>query len=118
MILALFQAKPGRAGWERDKKNFVPSSVPTQPRLKHSQKNSIKIQKLKKRHSHFISSLIGLGQAEKEIKKKKKNRSEFHSYPTRARAFLKKKQKKFKKSKNIILDLSLAKPSQDRPKKR
>ena len=32
------------------------------------QKNSKKIQKIKKHHSHFISSQAGSGQAEKEVK--------------------------------------------------
>ena len=41
------QIEPGQAEKEI-KKNFVLSSVPTRPKLEHSQKNSKKIQKIKK----------------------------------------------------------------------
>ena len=66
------------------------SFVPTRFGLEHSRKNSMKILKIKKYHSDFISSQIGLGQAEKETKK---FRFEFRSYPIRFRASPKKLQK-------------------------
>ena len=64
-------------------------------------KNSIKIQKLKKKkkrrsHSIFISRQCRSGQAQKG---RKKFRSKYRFYPTRAEAF----RKKLKKLKNVIL---------------
>ena len=52
-------------GLERDqpkkkKKKIILSSVPSKPELEHSQKNSKKIQKIKKRHSSIISKQTGL----------------------------------------------------------
>ena len=66
-----FQAK---IGWEwskkRENKKIVPmSSSPTRDR--EFQKNSIKIQKIKKHHYDFFSSENKLGNAEKEWKKKR-----------------------------------------------
>ena len=66
MILALFQSKLGRDRQrKRQKKKFLASFIPTLPKLEHSQKNSIKIQK---HHSDLIYSQSRRGQAEKERK--------------------------------------------------
>ena len=43
--------------------------VPTQPSLENFKKNSIKIQKIKKHHSGFISSQNGTTKVENEKKK-------------------------------------------------
>ena len=50
-------------------KILVLNFVPTRPELENSQKNSKKIQKIKKHHSSIISIQTGLRLAEKEIKK-------------------------------------------------
>ena len=68
MILALFLARLGRNRSRKEKKKSF-RSVPTRPRIEHSQKNSKKIKKIKKHHSGFISNQTGSGQAKKEIKK-------------------------------------------------
>ena len=51
------------------KKKLDPNSVPTQPELENSRKNSKKIQKNKKVTSGIISIKNGLREAKKEIKK-------------------------------------------------
>ena len=56
-------------GREREKKNLVPNSVPTRPRLENSKKNSKKIEKIKKHHSGFSSVETGMRLAENERKK-------------------------------------------------
>ena len=61
------QSKLGQAEKVR-KKNFVPNIVSTRFGLDHSQKNSKKIQKIRKGHFGFISSQVGQGHAEKEKK--------------------------------------------------
>ena len=57
-------------GWDRPrkgkKKNLDPNSVPTQPELENSKKNSKKIQKIKKLNSGIMSIQNGLREAEKE----------------------------------------------------
>ena len=55
-------------GQERGKKILVPNSVPTQPELENSKKESKKIQKIKKVNSDIISIQNGLREAEKERK--------------------------------------------------
>ena len=56
-------------GQEREKKIFLPNSVPTQRELENSKNKSKKIQKIQKFNSGIISIQNGLGEAEKEIKK-------------------------------------------------
>ena len=60
-------------GWDRsrkrEKKILDPNSVPTQPELENSKKNSKKIQKIEKVNSGIISIQNGLRGAEKERKK-------------------------------------------------
>ena len=76
---------PNQAGTrKREKKKNRSEYCFSRSKLERSQKNCKKIQKIKKRHSNFISSQTGLGQAKKEIKKK------FVFYLTRAGAFLEK----------------------------
>ena len=53
----------------RGKKNFAPIFVHTRPGEDNSEKNSKKIQKIKKPHSGSISSQNGMRYAEKERKK-------------------------------------------------
>ena len=85
MILALFLARLGRNRSRKKKKNSF-RSVPTRPRIEHSQKNSKKIKKIKKHHSGFISSQTESGKVEKE----KKKFILICSYSNWARAFPKK----------------------------
>ena len=101
-----FQPKRDEIGLKRDKKILVLNSVITQPGQENSEKNSKKIQKIKKPRSSIIISQNGVRQAEKE---KKKFSHEFRFYLTRARKFRKKIDKKFKKLKNLIPELFLAK---------
>ena len=54
---------------EKEKKIFVPNSVHTRPGQENSEKNSKKIQKIKKLNSGIISMQKGLREAEKEKKK-------------------------------------------------
>ena len=63
-------------GQEREKKNLVPNSVPTQPERENSKKKSKKFQKIKKVNSGIISIQSGLRQPEKE---KKNFSAEFRS---------------------------------------
>ena len=55
-------------GQEREKKIFLPNSVPTQRELENSKKKSKKIQEIKKVNSGIISIQNGLREAEKERK--------------------------------------------------
>ena len=77
-------------GQEREKKNFIPNSIPSRPGLENSKSNSKKIQNFKKRNSDNISIQTRLRQADKE---KKNIRSEFRSYPIRARKLHKNRKK-------------------------
>ena len=59
---------------KKGEKNFISSTISTRLGPEHSQKNSKAIQKIKKnknkikkRHSSFVSSQIRLGQAKKDI---------------------------------------------------
>ena len=54
---------------EKEKKILVPNSVHTRPGQENSEKNSKKIQKIKKLNSGIISMQKGLREAEKEKKK-------------------------------------------------
>ena len=54
---------------EKDKKILVPNSVHTRLGEENSEKNSKKIQKIKKINSRIISIQNGLKEAEKEKKK-------------------------------------------------
>ena len=65
-----FQPKRDEIGRESEKKKkkLDPNSVPTQPELENSRKNSKKIQKIKKVISCIISIQNGLREAEKERK--------------------------------------------------
>ena len=102
---------------EIEKKILVPNSVQTRPGQENYEKNSKKIQKIKKPLSGIIYSLNGIRQlrkrekefqtripflldAGKKIPKRiaKKFSPEFRSYSTRTRKF-RKKQKKIKKIK-------------------
>ena len=56
-------------GREREKKIFVRNSVHTRPRQEHFEKDSKKIQKIKKPPSGNISSQNGMRQAEKGTRK-------------------------------------------------
>ena len=101
VFLTSFLVKSGRDSWKRKKKSF---RVPFRPDSgwsipKNFNKNSKKNQKIKKRHSDFISSQTEVGQAKKE---KNKFRSRYHFYLTRVGVFqkiLKKNVKKFQKKK-------------------
>ena len=99
MIVATFQDKMGR-DWlrKREKKIIVPISS-YRPRNREFQKNSKKIQKIKKHHYGFFSSQNEMGLVKKE---RKKNIVPISSYLTRNRKF-QKNSKKFKKLKNIIM---------------
>ena len=69
IIPALFLPK---TGWERQRmgKKKISFHVHSNPiRFRKFQKNSIKIQKIKKHHSSFISSQKSMGEAENEKKK-------------------------------------------------
>ena len=59
------------------KKNLLPNSVQTRLEQENSEKNSKKIEKIKKPLSDIIFSQNGMRQAEKE--RKKKFRPEFRS---------------------------------------
>ena len=65
----LFLSKTGWGRTRKRKKNLVPNSVPTQPELENSKKNSKKFQKIIKVNSGNISIQNGLSVAEKEKKK-------------------------------------------------
>ena len=69
------------------KKNLVPNFVYTRPGKKNSEKNSKKIQKIKKSLSNIIYGQKVMRLAEKE---KKKFSPEFCSHSTQVRKFRKK----------------------------
>ena len=100
---------------ESEHKRIIVPILPTLLWIKNSKKNSSKIKKIKKHHSSFISSQIGLGKDEK-VSKKKLSFQSFH--PNLESRIPKKIAKKFKKIKNIILALFLAKPGQGMPRKK
>ena len=88
VFLTSFLVKSGRDSWKRKKNSF---RVPFRPDSgwsipKNFNKNSKKNQKIKKRHSDFISSQTEVGQAKKE---KNKFRSRYHFYLTRVGVFQK-----------------------------
>ena len=64
-----FQPKRVDMGREKEKKILVPNSVHTQPRQENSEKNTKKIQTIKKPHFGIVSSQNRLRQAQKEKKK-------------------------------------------------
>ena len=64
-----FQQKQDEIGQEREKKTLISNSIPTQPGIENSKKNSKKIQKIKKPLSDIIYSQNGMRQAKKEKKK-------------------------------------------------
>ena len=106
------------------KKYFVLSTISAQPWLEHSQKNTKKknsttIQKIKKRHSGFISSQTGLGEAEKKYIYFEPGTIFAQPWSEHSQKIQKKIGRKFKKlkKKNIILASFLAKPGQDKRKK-
>ena len=76
---------------KRKKKILLPNSVQTRLVQENSEKNSKKIEKIKKPLSDIIFSQNGTSLAEKE--KKKNFTPEFRSYSTQARKFRKKEQK-------------------------
>ena len=97
-IIAPFKAKVGcKTQRKRENKNchsVLFRSYPT--RNKKFQRNSKKVQKVKKHHYHFFSSPNKLGNAEKERKlkiKKKKKIVTMSSYPTRNKKFQKNRKK-------------------------
>ena len=92
-------------GREREKKILVPNSVHTQPRQENSEKNSKKIQKIKKPLSGIIFSQHGMRKAEKE---RKKFLSWIPFILDLGKKITKKIAKKFKKLKNLFLALFLA----------
>ena len=86
--MASFQVKVGwKSPWKQENKNF--RSYPT--RNRKFEKNSKKIQKIKKYHYGFISSHNRLKNDEKE--EKIKIIVPFRSYPTRNIKFQKNSQK-------------------------
>ena len=118
-VIASFQAK---ISWERPrkrknkKKKIVPmSSYPTCN--EKFQKNSKKIQKIRKNHHIFFSSQNRMGNAEKRRKLKKKNSSDGF-LPNPEQKILKKIAKKFKKLENIIIACFQAKIHCERSRKR
>ena len=101
-----FQPKRVEIGREREKKILVPNSVHTRPGQENSQRNSKKIQKIKKLNSSFISIQKGLREAEKE---RKKFWSRIPFILNLGKKISKKIAKKFKKLNNPFLALFLAK---------
>ena len=73
--------KRDEIGREREKKILVPNSLHTQPGQENFEKNSKKIQKIKKLNSDIISIQKRLREAEKE---REKFSPDFRSYPSRA----------------------------------
>ena len=69
LIPALFLSKTGWRGPEGEEKILVPNSVHTPPGKENCEKNSKKIQKIKKVNSGIISIKNGLKETEKERKK-------------------------------------------------
>ena len=91
---------------EKENKILAPNSVPTQPELENSKKNSKKIQKIKKVNSGIISIRNGLRLAGKEGKK---FQSQIPFILDPGKKVPKEIAKKFKKLKNLIPALFLAK---------
>ena len=99
--------KRDEIGREREKKNLLPNFVHSRPRQENSEKNSKKIEKIKKtsfRH-YFLPKRDEIGRE----REKKKFTSEFRSSTTEARKFQKIIVKKFKKFRNLFPTLFLAK---------
>ena len=65
----MFQVETGQDRLKRREKNFLFGIVFTQPEQENSQKNSIKIQKIKKSLPSIISSRNKSGQDEKKGEK-------------------------------------------------
>ena len=65
-------------GWEREKKNLVPNSVPTRPRLESYQKTTKKFKKLKNINLAIFLSKLGWDRP-----RKKKKIFVLNSIPTR-----------------------------------
>ena len=87
--MASFEAKKGRKCWEwQKKKKFIVPIHSNPTRNREFQKNSKKMQKIRKQHSGFISSQNRTGQAE-SVSKKKKVIVSIHSNPTKNREFQK-----------------------------
>ena len=109
---ALFLAK---TGWDRPrkkKKNFSGNFVYTRPEQENSEKSCKKIQKIKKLHSNIIFSQNGMRLGEKG-RKKFLSRIPFILDP--GKKIPKIMAKKFKKLKNLIQAIFLAKTGWDRP---
>ena len=93
-------------GREREKEILLPNAVHTRPSQENSEKNSKKIEKIKKPLSDIIFSQNGMRRAEKV--KKKNFTSEFRLNPTRARKFRKKFAKKLEKLKKPLSDINFS----------
>ena len=72
---------------EKEKKNLVPNSVHTRPRIENSEKNSKNIKKLK---NLFLALFLAKTGRARTRKREKNFSPEFRSYSTRARKFRKK----------------------------
>ena len=103
--MALFLAK---TGWDRQRKRekkFSPEFFHTRPEQENYEKNSEKIQKIKKPLSGIIFSQNGLRYAEKE--RKKKFSSEFvHTRPGQEKS--EKNSKKIQKIKKPLFGIILS----------
>ena len=109
-----FQTKRDEIGREREKKILVPNSVPTQPKLENSEKNSKKIQKIKNPLSGIIFSQNGMRQADKE---RKKFQSRILFLPHPSQKIPKKNSKKFKKIKKTFSGIIFRLIGMRQPKK-
>ena len=94
-----------RQAEKEKKKNLLPNFVQTRLGKDNSEKNSKKIEKIKKPHSDIISSQNGMRQAEKE-REKFYSRIPFILDP--GQKISKKRAKKFKKLKNLFPNIFLA----------
>ena len=108
----LFKPKRDGKGWEWEKKNILVPIHSNTTQNRDFQKNSQKLQKIKKHYYGFISTKNGIGLV--EIERKKKIIVPIHSIPTRNRDFQKnsKKIEKIKKKKKTSMWLPL-KPKRD-----
>ena len=97
------------------KKILVSNSVPTQPKLENSKKNSKKIKKIKFVNSGIISIQNRLSETAKE---RRKFYSRIPFMVDRGKKIVKKIAKKLKKLKNLFPALFLAKMGWDSPRKR
>ena len=95
----LFKPKRDGKGWEWEKKNILVPIHSNTTQNRDFQKNSQKLQKIKKHYYGFISTKNGIGLV--EIERKKKIIVPIHSIPTRNRDF-QKNSKKIEKIKKII----------------